>query len=72
MEIIVALFSYNLLLTAMQLYPEACRSTRPHDPSDVRPGRMSESEKNSTLSQEPAVNVAIHRESRQIEEVQGN
>lgn len=56
----------------MQLDPQVYRSTRPLDPSDVSPGRMRESERNSMLSQESAVNVAIHRESQQIEDVQGN
>ena len=46
----------------MQLDPQAYRSTRPHDPSDARPGRIRESERNSTLSQECAVSVAIHGE----------
>ncbi|XP_015770334.1 PREDICTED: uncharacterized protein LOC107348782 isoform X4 [Acropora digitifera] len=58
-------------LLAMQLDPETGRSTRPQDPSDVSSGRMRESERNSTLSQEPVVNVAIHREGQQIEEMQG-
>lgn len=56
----------------MQLDPQAYRSTRPHDPSDARPGRIRESERNSTLSQERAVSVAIHGEGQQIEDVQGN
>ena len=55
----------------MQLDPEMGTCTRPH-PSDVSPGRTRESKINSTLSQEPAVSVVIHREGQQIEEVQGN
>ncbi|XP_074619105.1 ubiquitin carboxyl-terminal hydrolase CYLD-like [Acropora palmata] len=56
---------------AMQLDPETGRSTRPQDPPDVSGGRMRESERNSTLSQEPVANVVIHREGQQIEELQG-
>ena len=56
----------------MQLDPETGRSTRPQDPPDVSGGRMRESERNSTLSQEPVANVVIHREGQQIEELQGN
>lgn len=71
-DTVLVAFFLNLALTAMQLDPEMGRSTRPQDPSDVSPGRMRESERNSTFSQEPPVNVAIHREGQQIEEMQGN
>ena len=62
---------FNLLLTAIQLDPETGRHTKPH-PLDVSPGRTGESEINSTLSQEPSVNVESHREGQQIEEAEGN
>ena len=54
----------------MQLDPEIDQYRRPHIP-DVSPGRTRESEIDSSLSQEPSVNVESHREGQQIEEVQG-
>ena len=59
-----------LPVTVMQLDTEIGQYLRQHVP-EVSPGRTRESEIDSTLSQEPSVNVGSHREGQQIEEVQG-